>query len=250
MSSLNLKVVVDTTSSINKSMDGDSQRNDSNHVGAENETNPDNVRALRSTDQDVPPLHLHSAAASSQSSYPAGRLEIILPFALNNVESSMPPPVGWPSSDGSQVDHSPISILWLGRAGGVAGAGWGGPGVGAAGVGARAGWGAGGGGSREKREKGEERERGGVAGGRGWVGGGRGWGRRWGGRGWAAAGERRRERKGKRKRGRERKGKSRRTAGGRWWEAGSGSPELGVSRRRRGGSPAFGADDGKIAGDG
>ena len=105
---------MDTTSSINKSMDGDSQRNDSNHVGAENETNPDNVRALSSTDhQDVPPLHLHSAAPSSQSSYPAGRLEIILPFSLNNVESSMPPPVGRPSSDVSQVDHSPISVLVL-----------------------------------------------------------------------------------------------------------------------------------------
>lgn len=94
-------------------MDGDSQRNDSNHVGAENETNPDNVQALSSTDPDVPPLHLHSAAPSSQSSYPAGRLEIILPFALNNVESFMPPPVGPPSSDGSQVDHSPISVLVL-----------------------------------------------------------------------------------------------------------------------------------------
>ncbi|GMN34159.1 hypothetical protein TIFTF001_004548 [Ficus carica] len=89
-------------------------------------------------------------------------------------------------------------------------------------------------------EKGEERERGGVAGGRGWVGGGRGWGR-----GWAAAGERRRERKGKRKRGRV-AGRPAAGGGGAW----GGSSELGVSRRRRGGSPASGAGDGKIAGDG
>ncbi|GMN30187.1 hypothetical protein TIFTF001_002731 [Ficus carica] len=55
-------------------MDGDGRRNDSNQ----------------------------SAAPSSHSTYPAGRIEIILPFAPNNVELSMPPPSGRPSSDGPQ----------------------------------------------------------------------------------------------------------------------------------------------------
>ncbi|GMN56048.1 hypothetical protein TIFTF001_025158 [Ficus carica] len=52
---------------------------------------------------------------------------------------------------------------------------------------------------------------------------GRGWGRWWGGRRWVAAGERRRERKGKR----ERKGGRRWPIGrgwGQWWGARGGCP--------------------------
>ncbi|GMN73664.1 hypothetical protein TIFTF001_053726 [Ficus carica] len=94
------------------------------------------------------------------------------------------------------------------------------------------GWGAGGGGPWERgegRERGRERGGSSVA--------GRGWGRWWGDRRWVAAGERKRERKGKREKGGRRRPADR--GWGRWWVTGVG-----------GGSPAFVSGVEKVAGDG